>query len=123
MEPYHCTTCNWIGGFSDLIIMKEDNPRRVCPECGDYPFCVALIPKGLYCYHRLSHYADGRTIVDMCPYWKKRDDKEEQESGYCLYLGRGDWNVEYVSLLWDCVKECTINFGDESDIDFGEKKC
>ena len=100
-----------------MLVMSEDNPRRVCPECGDYPFCIALIPKGLYCYHRLVHYGEGRTLVDMCPYWCRRWSDDEQESAYCQYLGRGD-DVEGVSLLWDCVKECGVNDDlDDSDIE------
>lgn len=116
MEPYHCTTCNWKGNYSEMLVMSESAPSRVCPECGDYPFCLALIPRGLYCYHRLSHYEDGRTVVDMCPYWSKRYDKKEQENGYCQYLGKGDWESDGLSLLWDQCKECDVNFGDEADL-------
>jgi hypothetical protein len=108
VEPYHCTTCGWRGDYSGMVQLTKDNPRKVCPECGDYPFCIALIPKGLYCYHNLSHYKDGTTYVNMCPYWKRNTSKDEQESGYCEYLKRGDWEVNEVSLLWDCCKECDV---------------
>ena len=88
----------------------------------------SIIPKGVYC--------------EKCPYWKCRkeiDDKEvhSQNYGYCLYLGKGDleinaeahWRRVYtkeggeekgelqsadeiglcMSLLWDGCKECGIN--------------
>ena len=41
------------------------------------------IPKGLYCY-------DERGI---CPYWRRIDGREEQEDGWCDYLGKGDYEI------------------------------
>ena len=76
-----------------------------------------VIPKGIYCYDE-----NGK-----CPYWSKNPDHHEQENGYCSFLERGDWEVEipddfpnfptsFLSLLWDSVKECSINMDEENDI-------
>lgn len=70
----------------------------------------ADIPKGMYCYTVDSIDKEtGRMNVDPCPYWSVDDSRPEQENGYCSYLGRGDWEVEHLSLLWDQVKECGEN--------------
>lgn len=61
------------------------------------------IPKGYYCYDKNG----------ICPYWEKRDDKPEMESGYCRFLGVGDWEQKHLSLLWDQVKECGENNDDD----------
>ena len=91
------------------------------------------IPKGFYCYT----IKKGKYI--NCPYWSKRKGRAEQESGYCSYLGEGDYErnrdkkIKYaliyykgkkkirdkpktaeeiglpMSLLFDQVKECGIN--------------
>ncbi len=61
---------------------------------------ILSIPLGCYCYD------DNGT----CPYWSNKLDKPEQESGYCYYLERGDWQIrDRMGLLWDMVKECGIN--------------
>ena len=89
-----------------------------------------LIPKGVYCYH------DSRG--ERCPYWSSVSGRENQEDGYCSFLGKGDYEInrevkEYeitryegdkeiksiercgpdnpdcFSLLWDQVKCCGIN--------------
>lgn len=97
------------------------------------------IPKGLYCYSR-----DKNGKIQPCPYWSSRNDKSEQENGYCAFLEKGDWDLNLeaeveqinpktgertiismkgeetpipMSLLWDMVKECGIN----DDIDFEEE--
>lgn len=88
------------------------------------------IPKGPYCYDK-----NGR-----CPYWRTRNGYDEQENGYCEFLGYGDWEIneteeltiQYhkskkligvktvghkigipVGLLWDQCKECGINEEDD----------
>lgn len=91
------------------------------------------IPKGFYCY---DYDTDGHMV--MCPYWRNRkdvDDKEvnTQNYGYCLYLGKGDLEMNAedkwindngevftadkvdlpLSLLWDMCKMCDINIDDE----------
>lgn len=57
------------------------------------------IPKGIYCYD------DKGT----CPYWSMDEEKPQQESGYCRFMGVGDWEEKGTWLLWDMVKECGIN--------------
>ncbi len=86
------------------------------------------IPYGYYCYDEKG----------VCPYWKKVSG-EKYETGFCKYLGHGDWHINetrqlqqqminkktgkykvvregtaheigiMASLLWDQVKECYIN--------------
>jgi len=68
----------------------------------------AQIPTGMYCY---TYDQDGHS--KLCPYWGIRDDKPEQENGYCAFLGKGDWDFDQLSLIWDQVKECGINDEDE----------
>ncbi len=80
-----------------------------------------LIPKGYYC--------------KGCPFWFRDKTRLKQESGYCSYLNKGDWDINAkvsdkvevqkrqldgtykselvdkselmpISLLWDQVKEC-----------------
>lgn len=85
------------------------------------------IPHGPYCY-------EGKR---RCPYWSFREDKPDQESGYCAFLGKGDWDTNAsteqsivfsdgtktspsempigIGLLWDSVKECGINEEYESE--------
>jgi len=89
------------------------------------------IPKGLYCYT----YKDEKIVT--CPYWSKdkTPGRNEQENGYCSYLGKSDWEINEeigpskamvyesgkpvnsfivkpheftMSLLWDKCKECDI---------------
>lgn len=75
------------------------------------------IPVGYYCYRTVGLDAQtGRLKIEVCPHWSCRHDKLDQENGYCCLLGRGDWEVRGISLLWDQVKECGINIKDE-DVD------
>ena len=69
------------------------------------------IPPGDYCYVKLEQIEGTPRLrcLGMCPYWSRRDDRPEQENGYCSYLGWGDWEQDNFSLLWDQVKECGIN--------------
>lgn len=64
---------------------------------------ISKIPSGIYCYDETG----------VCPYWRKHPNKIEQESGYCLFLKKGDWMKDGTMLLWDAVKECGINSDDE----------
>ena len=61
------------------------------------------IPKGIYCYDKHG----------LCPWFDAREDKPEQECGYCHYLEAGDWEENGTFLLWDQVKECGLNDDDE----------
>lgn len=77
------------------------------------------IPKGVYCYDEKG----------VCPYWSIKEGREEQENGWCSYLGKGDIEIGKemkvydsdnklvvdpprfiaMGLLWDQCKECGIN--------------
>lgn len=59
----------------------------------------SVIPFGAYCYNKNG----------VCPHWDIKKDKPSQDNGYCDFLGRGDWESERLSLLWDQVKECNEN--------------
>ena len=82
----------------------------------------SLIPHGDYCYDKNG----------LCPYWSKDENRPDQESGYCAFLEKGDWDTNAskektitmhpsgekkspsempigIGLLWDQVKECCIN--------------
>ncbi len=58
----------------------------------------SLIPKGVYCYDEKG----------TCPYWDLREDKPDQDNGYCNFLKCGDWESRVMGLLWDQCKECGI---------------
>ena len=70
------------------------------------------IPTGPYCYH-IKEIKGEKIETHTCPFWELREDKHEQENGYCHYLKFGDWESEGISLLWDMVKECGINMENE----------
>lgn len=70
-----------------------------------------VIPEGMYCYTR-----DDDGTFKLCPYWDKLDVHDEQNNGYCHFLGEGDWDVEGLSLLWDQCKECGENWGDDDEL-------
>jgi len=56
-----------------------------------------VIPWGDYCYD-----SKGR-----CPYWDMAENKEEQNDGFCWFLGKGDWAEDgCFGLLWDQCKCC-----------------
>ena len=60
------------------------------------------IHKGLYCYRRDKY--NHKTKV--CKWFRIDNRYDYQEDGYCVYLGKGDWQDEGASLLWDMCKEC-----------------
>jgi hypothetical protein len=96
------------------------------------------IPRGDYCYtfKRIIDSDDFKNnppkrITKCCPYWDKLEGYNDQESGYCHYLGYGDMDINNdenrvftdmrtgeessapempfgVGLLWDQCKECGI---------------
>lgn len=77
---------------------------------------IDVIPEGFYCYKLTGEVNEnGFPIREDCPYWELRDDQEEQDNGYCHFLGEGDWDVEGLSLLWDQCKECGENLGDDHE--------
>lgn len=57
-----------------------------------------------YCYQGLL----GKASYKPCKWWCKNKAKRDFNNGYCIYMGRGDWNMNYSSLLWDQCKECNI---------------
>ena len=65
---------------------------------------ITKIPEGDYCYNK----------DNFCPYWSQRSDKPKQLNGFCSLMGIGDWmSYQVPGLLWDQVKCCNINIGDE----------
>lgn len=66
-----------------------------------------VIPEGIYCHV-------GRST--FCPYWGRNPNQEEQNDGYCAFLGKGDWEHDGIGLLWDQVKECGV----KDDVEDGE---
>jgi hypothetical protein len=76
----------------------------------------SVIPEGFYCYTPDGPLPGGGGIkIKLCPYWSFREDKPEQENGYCSFMGVGDWEQNGPSLLWDQVKECGIKMGSWED--------
>lgn len=72
------------------------------------------IPLGDYCYEvLLVGSVSGVINIKLCPYWYRIPTKRNQEDGYCKFLDLGDWEEDGHGLLWDMVKECNINIGDE----------
>lgn len=67
------------------------------------------IPKNpCYCYNIIGKDVDGSAKINICK-WHRVDKKHyNQENGYCIYLGKGDWQESGTSLLWDKCKECGI---------------
>lgn len=77
----------------------------------------SVIPKGMYCYEgfRFDPETQKLKVINLCPYWSRREDKPAQMNGYCSFLEAGDWEDEGLSLLWDQCKECGINEGEEAE--------
>ena len=65
--------------------------RRLRLEQGE-----SVIPKGIYCYDEKGN----------CPYWDKAKNEPDQNSGFCWFMGSGDFSDENGGLLWDQCKEC-----------------
>jgi hypothetical protein len=78
----------------------------------------SLIPVGDYCYQfeGETYYVDGvpHLPIKSCPFYDLLADREAQANGYCRYLNKGDLELGVFSLLWDAVKECGINFGEDA---------
>lgn len=98
------------------------------------------IPKGLYCHGDFVVNKKNPSVYStpyMCPFWFSVEGKGKQENGYCVLLGKGDWDlnseVQWVplkggkegkfqsakeirlpmSLLWDQCKECGLKEEEE----------
>lgn len=84
-----------------------------------------MIPEGPYCYtpKGMTTGENGlpRMQIDLCPFWKRRGDWRPGQQGYCRFLKVGDQTSGLDStgrpratfLLFDQVKECGINPGDD----------
>ena len=96
---------------------------------------TSIIPEGMYCYTGIK-MEKGVYYTKLCPYWDAIKDVDEQECGYCHYLEEGDSYLNDTmilcdektgekstpneigipgGLLWDQVKECGINYGDDDE--------
>jgi hypothetical protein len=73
---------------------------------------TSVIPIGSYCYTPIEVEGDHYKIK-ICPYWSRDNEKEEQMNGCCSFLGISDH--ENGTLLWDQIKECGVNEGDEEN--------
>jgi len=70
-----------------------------------------VVPHGQYCYtiKEIIHSEPGfRIIQNICPYWGKDKSLPAQLNGTCSFLRTNDTELEG-GLLWDQVKECSIN--------------
>lgn len=79
------------------------------------------IPRGGYCYKQTSDWKKEPETgtayfeTELCPYWDNDHHLPDGLSGYCAYLQYGDWMTPsgFGGLLWDQVKICRINMGEE----------
>ena len=63
------------------------------------------IPKNtFYCYARHSG------TFTPCKWYSTNENKNKQDNGFCRYIGSGDWQAEYTSLLFDMCKECGVSY-------------
>ena len=88
--------------------MKKKIFNKILVKLSD----ISIIPKGLYCWSYIKDKS-GKDKIYLCPFWSIKKSKPYQENGYCKYLKMGDWNSNYLSLLWDQVKECGINMDED----------
>lgn len=62
------------------------------------------IPKNAcYCYNY-----DKNGNIKVCKWSRKSNNHSIQDNGYCMYIGKGDWQSYVGSLLWDQCKECGV---------------
>lgn len=66
-----------------------------------------LIPIGPYCYTIVEQIENGIKIK-TCPYWQST-----KIGAYCSFLNLHSENEDYFNLLWDQVKECNENLGED----------
>ena len=87
-----------------MIVRKLRKPDVSIEEALKEP--DKWIPNDCYCY-----YGDY-----LCPFWELKHDKYLGKNGYCHYLKHDDAyyvDRDYLSLLFDMVKECGINWGED----------
>ena len=58
----------------------------------------SVIQRGIYCYDEKGN----------CPYWDKAENEENQNNGFCWFMGSGDFSDKNGGLLWDQCKECGV---------------
>jgi len=79
----------------------------------------SLIPKdSYYCYQRTEQDKENPMklhVIGRCPFHSIINFEEEQNNGYCAYMKKGDWDLNF-GLLWDSVKECGIRYPDNEEI-------
>ena len=76
----------------------------------------SIIPIGMYCYTPVKAPCKENGFVyevKRCPYWELKTDYPEQQNGYCHYLETGD--MENTFLLWNSVKECGVNYDEQTN--------
>ena len=66
-----------------------------------------VVPMGIYCYTPIK-MVDGALKIQCCPYWQITE-----KGAYCKHLKLDSENGSVDNLIWDQVKECGINFGDD----------
>ena len=76
-----------------------------------------IIPKGLYCYEiKDKDPITCKLLIQTCPFWDRSENYGRMDCGYCHLLKLGDWeNDDYMTMLWDKIKECDINMGDDDE--------
>jgi hypothetical protein len=76
-----------------------------------------LIPKGSYCYSDMqvtqNENAPPKFHSKICPFWGL----ESEQVGICSYIHLKDGDEKGTFLLFDQIKECTINWAED---EFGE---
>lgn len=96
-------------GFNFLYFKTVDeSPIYLKYGARDFNIIDNPIPKGMYCYS----YNDKDEFI-RCQYWDKDLGRSKYNNGYCHLIDVGDWNSHIFSILWDQIKECDINLGDE----------
>jgi len=116
---------------------KKEYPKEV----------LDVIPDGYYCHGQYVTYANSNSeTINDCPFWFKIKKRAKHENGYCVLLGKGDyelnrepnigiwrsvdkgkvikkWKAKYgpnnpssSSLLWDQCKECGIKMKEHNKL-------
>jgi len=100
-----------------VMLQKMKNMRE---EIG-----ADAIPEGLYCYTYTGQIGVFGPETEACPYWGRVKSRDSKQDGWCIYMGKGDLEIEeagFTSLLWDRCKECGVNMDDDNDIDVKRRK-
>lgn len=67
-----------------------------------------VIPNGDYCHGKLveSKTSLGIIPLSICPFWFKIKKRKSHENGYCVLLGKGDYEINrekttVIHMTWD----------------------